>query len=391
MVFLADYLVPQIVFLGDSITQYSANFTNGIIPRLQNEYQREFDIVNRGFAGYTSKWVNEIADPVFAGLSAAPIAYSVIALGTADLAKGKQHVSVDDYAVYLENIVEISSSYTNNTIVVGPALADEDLWPTVNGTDFYEYSQAARAVASKAGVPFVDLYSAFHNFFNESATLPKNLTGNSTFNGTLLDAITPSNTTANSTVWFAKRGSPDLGYIANGSTPLNDTKSAINVSKYPASNRTYLGKKGNPKNVLLSQVLIDGLHFNNRGYDIFYKTLKPFFNATTPYLALPDAKKINSTEYLTSYLEKSYLAAELSWNQTQTGTYVFSGYNLSNLTIGNKSYGNVTFKNFTGSFGNYTVANLTNIDIDSLTAGGDSLTLAEAAEIQADSSDEDSE
>lgn len=373
MVFFADYLVPQIVFLGDSLTQFSANFTNGIIPRLQNEYQRQYDVVNRGFSGYNSEWVNELAEPVFAGLSHAPIDYSVIFLGTNDLADNKlQHVGINEYAEYLENIVDISNAYTNNTIVVGPAIVNEDLWADRSNLDFYAYSQAAKAVAAKAGVPFVDLYAAFHKFFNESTTPHYTIPSDVKLNVTALNASAPLNVTAaNSTVWVSnftkasnvtKRSAPDAGYIAGFNTSLNDTVLAANTTQYPVSNKTYIGKKGNPKNKLLSQVLIDGLHFNNRGYDIFYKALKPYLNSSASYWPAPYYKNINTTEYLNQYLERSYLAGELQLNETSTGEYFFAGYNLSNLTVGNTTFGNVSLANFTESFANYT-GNLTNITV----------------------------
>lgn len=390
MVFLADYLVPQIVFLGDSLTQFSSNFTNGIVPRLQNEFQRQYDVVNRGFSGYNTEWVNELAEPVFAGLSPAPIDYSIIFLGTNDLATNKlQHVDINDYAIYLENIVEVSNAYTNNTIVVGPAIVNEDLWQDRSNLDFYAYSEAAKSVAAKAGVPFVDLYAAFHKFFNESTSLPESIPYTSEFNVTAFNASAPLNVTGtNATVWVSnftqasnltKRNAPEAGFIAGNSTSLNDTVYAVNTTDYPASNKTYIGKKGNPKNKLLKQVLVDGLHFNNRGYDIYYKALLPFLNKTSPYLPAPDYKSINGTEYLTQYLERAYLAGGLKLNETTTGDYYFAGYNLSNLTIGNTTYGNVSIANYTESIANYT-GNLTNITLISPEDESDIATLQQAIE-----------
>lgn len=48
---------PQVMFLGDSLTERGENGeTSGWVSRMRNHYVRSADVVNRGFAGYNTKY-----------------------------------------------------------------------------------------------------------------------------------------------------------------------------------------------------------------------------------------------------------------------------------------------------------------------------------------------
>jgi hypothetical protein len=48
---------PQVMFLGDSLTERGENGdTSGWVSRMRNHYVRSTDVVNRGFAGYNTKY-----------------------------------------------------------------------------------------------------------------------------------------------------------------------------------------------------------------------------------------------------------------------------------------------------------------------------------------------
>lgn len=49
---------PTFYFIGDSITEFGSDVpSGGFIALLQREYVRCVDMVNRGLAGYTTKYV----------------------------------------------------------------------------------------------------------------------------------------------------------------------------------------------------------------------------------------------------------------------------------------------------------------------------------------------
>ncbi|KAG1668157.1 hypothetical protein FOA52_005149 [Chlamydomonas sp. UWO 241] len=76
---------PQIVLLGDSLTEYSGG-QGGWGTSLAAAYGRKADVVNRGFAGYNTKWALPLVDDIFADCTSANTALVTFFFGANDAA-----------------------------------------------------------------------------------------------------------------------------------------------------------------------------------------------------------------------------------------------------------------------------------------------------------------
>lgn len=152
----------KIVLFGDSLIQFSVG-DGGLTPRLMNHYQRQLDVVVRGFSGYNTEWCKELLKPVLDGVGPGKICAVVIFLGTNDSAAqgSPQHVSVEVYQANLRHLVTVAKQYTQKVILVGLGLMDETNPAQQPGLRFNRglitYSQACRSVAMEQGASFVDL------------------------------------------------------------------------------------------------------------------------------------------------------------------------------------------------------------------------------------------
>ena len=113
---MASFLFrPEIVLLGDSITQFSFD-AGGWGARLQNQYQRHADVMQRGFSGYNTRWALPLLPLLFPAARVAP-ALVVVFFGANDAARAaplrgrgdeasRQHVPLEDYRANLRRIIE---------------------------------------------------------------------------------------------------------------------------------------------------------------------------------------------------------------------------------------------------------------------------------------------
>ena len=92
---------PAIVLLGDSLTQYGFG-SGGWAARLAHQYQRRADVMNRGFSGYTTRWL--AAAPSASSVPHARVLLTTIFLGSNDAAvKGdRHHVPLDEFQENLQ-------------------------------------------------------------------------------------------------------------------------------------------------------------------------------------------------------------------------------------------------------------------------------------------------
>ena len=95
----------RLLLLGDSLTQQSFSI-GGWGARVADHFQRRLDVINRGFSGYTSPWINVALPEIFSSLVG--IDAVTIFLGANDAAlplNHRQHVPLEMYKSYLSEII----------------------------------------------------------------------------------------------------------------------------------------------------------------------------------------------------------------------------------------------------------------------------------------------
>lgn len=118
----------KLILLGDSITEYSCEFPHGLQPQLASYYSRRLDVINRGFAGYNSTHLVRILPKVLD--AERNVRFMTIFIGTNDATlmsdrKGViQAVLVAEYTKNLNRLVDFCLDRNIFPILIGPALHD---------------------------------------------------------------------------------------------------------------------------------------------------------------------------------------------------------------------------------------------------------------------------
>lgn len=166
----------KFLLFGDSITEFAFapdHFTLG--SALCNVYTRKLDIVQRGFAGYNTRWAIPILrDILTMEKDQNGFVMGMIAFGANDSVEmGPQRVPLDEYIVNVETLISMMRNNGNVLpIVVGPALVDRPKWDALKADDISngwirdnsnmkQYSDALVDLTSKLQVPYVNLHDTF--------------------------------------------------------------------------------------------------------------------------------------------------------------------------------------------------------------------------------------
>jgi lysophospholipase L1-like esterase len=161
--------VPQILLVGDSITQQSF-MPGGWGAGVADWYARRADVVNRGFSGYNTRWLRHHKDAVAASLPAGgPILWGTLFLGANDAAGNHQHVPLPEYAANLEALAMWLRAEVGvqRLVIMAPPPMDPEHHIEARGlrpeeetrTDAAHaaYGRAAKEVAERLDCPFVDV------------------------------------------------------------------------------------------------------------------------------------------------------------------------------------------------------------------------------------------
>ncbi|XP_031550858.1 isoamyl acetate-hydrolyzing esterase 1 homolog [Actinia tenebrosa] len=166
---------PKLVLFGDSITQSS--FSNGGWGAVLADYfQRKCDVLNRGFSGYTSAYMNKLVLPSLLQHDLTPkesLAAVVILLGSNDAClegKDERSLTIDEY---VSNMNSIISKFVNHglsvdrIVVMTPPPINEEMWAkecVIKGREMNLSSSRTRSFAkacadlcAKLGVEVIDL------------------------------------------------------------------------------------------------------------------------------------------------------------------------------------------------------------------------------------------
>lgn len=170
----------KFLMFGDSITEFSFNtrpdagkdlgeqFSLG--AALTNDYTRKLEVMQRGFAGYNSRWGLKILPKILENDKDIAIGY--IFFGSNDsCAGGHVHVPEDEYESNLHKLVQMFKAQSIKPLLVGPGFFDPAKWEPSRKEEikqgyvrsnerFIRYGRIAAGVAAKENIPFVDLRAA---------------------------------------------------------------------------------------------------------------------------------------------------------------------------------------------------------------------------------------
>ncbi|KAJ2893451.1 isoamyl acetate-hydrolyzing esterase [Coemansia aciculifera] len=155
----------SIVCFGDSLTQHGYDVAKrGWVAQLSHAYLRRLDVINRGYSGYTSRWVQ----PLVPMLSQWSPRLLVILFGSNDAMPppSTRHVPIAEFRRNIEQILaSIDLSATSVVLVTPPSLGvklyeatNDDVGRTFESVK--ECADAVREIASAFSVPCADLWTA---------------------------------------------------------------------------------------------------------------------------------------------------------------------------------------------------------------------------------------
>ncbi|ANB11489.1 Iah1p [Sugiyamaella lignohabitans] len=181
----------KIVIFGDSLTQ-KANEQDtgfGLVPALQDLYTRKFDVLTRGFMGYTSAHGRYMIDPILDAehrpKDNCTVELLILFWGSNDstLEEWPSHVPIPDYLDNMRYMIKAAQSRgISRIILVAPALYDEIKgYPDNSVMKFLEYGQALKTLTSEFDVGFIDLWHEFTDYlgWKEGDPVPGKLGDNS--------------------------------------------------------------------------------------------------------------------------------------------------------------------------------------------------------------------
>uniref|UniRef100_K3WMD5 SGNH hydrolase-type esterase domain-containing protein n=1 Tax=Globisporangium ultimum (strain ATCC 200006 / CBS 805.95 / DAOM BR144) TaxID=431595 RepID=K3WMD5_GLOUD len=173
---------PVFYFIGDSITEFGGDPTScGFVTLLMHQFVRSVDMVNRGLAGYNTRWVLQRGMPIFAKELAeqyAGASFVTIFLGANDatLVNGpdaRQHVPLDEYAENLKKMVQLVTPLLEPKgkllLITPPCVIDSTRAGDRTNAYTGEYARACVQVAQAENVHVLDLHTYFNTTYPQEA------------------------------------------------------------------------------------------------------------------------------------------------------------------------------------------------------------------------------
>ncbi|CAL9728948.1 isoamyl acetate-hydrolyzing esterase [Monosporozyma unispora] len=166
-----DY--KKFLLFGDSITEFAFNPEHFAVgSALSNVYSRKLDILQRGYAGFNTRW----AIPVLKNIidqDGEDIVMGTIFFGSNDsVATGPQRVPLPEFVENTKKLIQIMKDANIKPIVVGPGLLNRDIWEVIKKDDiekgwirsneaFKEYNHALKKLTYEVKVPYINLQECF--------------------------------------------------------------------------------------------------------------------------------------------------------------------------------------------------------------------------------------
>ncbi|KAJ2332792.1 isoamyl acetate-hydrolyzing esterase [Coemansia sp. RSA 2681] len=160
-------MLDAIVCFGDSLTQHGYDVSKrGWVAQLSLVYIRRLDVINRGFSGFTSRWVLPLVPQLITPFKPKLL---IILLGSNDslLPSNPRHVPIAEFKSNIEQMVASCLPGTRVVLITPPSLGeklyarhqtDRSMERTFESVK--ACADAVRDVARDLSVPCVDLWKA---------------------------------------------------------------------------------------------------------------------------------------------------------------------------------------------------------------------------------------
>ncbi|KAK6465728.1 isoamyl acetate esterase [Scheffersomyces coipomensis] len=168
----------KFILFGDSLTEFGTGKGTDFSfqGELQDNYMRKLDVENRSFAGYNTRHARLLLPEILnADIGASKIKLMTMYFGCNDASK-MYYVPVEEYEENIEYLANEILKRDIKLIIIGTGFHDQELFRNIPDIPYHGpvnsnkqtkvYSEAAKRVASKLQVPFVDLWEAFRQFGN---------------------------------------------------------------------------------------------------------------------------------------------------------------------------------------------------------------------------------
>lgn len=177
--------MDQFLLFGDSITQQAFSQDRGTAfgAALSDAYIRRLDIINRGLSGYNTRQALQVLPQIIPSPNYARIRFMTIFFGANDArlpntpGGPQQHIPIEEFSQNIKAIVNhpaVRAHPDIGLILITPPPVDErkalscDKAKDPNCGDIHRrrapvtaaYAQAVRDVGSETGVPVIDLWTA---------------------------------------------------------------------------------------------------------------------------------------------------------------------------------------------------------------------------------------
>lgn len=172
--------VDKFLLFGDSITEFSygKELSFGLGPALSADYVRKLDVVNRGFAGYNTRWALKILPRILE--QEKNILISTLFFGTNDACfTNNQSVPLDEFVANTRAMIKMFQERNIKLVVISPGFHDPKQWEAVKGEEALlarrtternrMYATALKELAVETGVAFVDTMKLFDKYATTSS------------------------------------------------------------------------------------------------------------------------------------------------------------------------------------------------------------------------------
>eukprot|EP00878_Enallax_costatus_P018304 GHUV01019262.1.p1 GENE.GHUV01019262.1~~GHUV01019262.1.p1 ORF type:complete len:336 (+),score=88.76 GHUV01019262.1:991-1998(+) len=187
---------PSFVCFGDSITEFGYNGPSGWVSLLSQYYSRKADVINRGMAGWNTRWAKQVLQASLQQLMPQQPSNGSSSSSTNSSSSGSElwspgvqlltiwfgandavsptgkdgylSVPVDEYKSNLANMVSTArDAGVPNILLITPPPVNETAWAKVQGRNVSDrstsqvrkYVAAAKALATELKLPVLDIFA----------------------------------------------------------------------------------------------------------------------------------------------------------------------------------------------------------------------------------------